>query len=321
MESVAEQVEQAACDACQNPYTVSGHADNLCPGCSAVFRAARTLLKHGVVREEEMIPTLVFARIAGRARDPRYADYYGSRVGTAEEDVLAGEHPALDVARWLDKVPVVQVRPLAVTAEKHPGTQVLKRVRIRTLSKHARSADVASSYEQLLEEEGAQWGENNHGGFSYDCLYGYLELVVAEGSELSKTVEIHGESRFREGLFCHPALHFPPPGVVEGVHEALKTRFADRLDLYGKGWPKTPSTLIPAFAAWHIAARADEKVPPASRARASQILNKYLLEPSGLLPLPESTWTSNNTVWRDVAQLWPRFVTLQQYAFFASHCA
>jgi len=209
----------------------------------------------------------------------------------------------------------VKVKPFAVSAEKHRGTEVLKRVLIRTISKKVKSHDVAESYRQLLVQEGAPWDENNHGEFAYDCLFGYLELEVAQGAEFSPLrVEGYGGDPLR-----HPAFHFPPPEIVEGLHEAMKTRFANRLDVYGKAQKKTPGTLVPAFAAWHVGAQADEEIPPASRPRVSRVLNRLLLRPCDLRPLPESSWTSDDTVWRDAAQLWPRFILIQNYAFYPSH--
>lgn len=273
------------------------------------------LLQQGITAEEELIPTLVFARIAGRAEDQHYEDHYASGYEPAEESVLSGNHPALDITRFVDRVPVVQVKPFVLSAERHPGTQVLKQVRIRTISKKVRSSDVAKSYEQLLEEEGARWDKNNHGGFSYNCLYGFLELAVTEGSELSP-LAVDG---FGEDLFRHPAFHFPPPEIVEGVHEAMKTRFENRLDFYGKAQKKTPGKLVPAFAAWHVGAKADEEVPPAARTRVSRVLNRHLLGPCHLRQLPESGSTSDDTVWRDAALLWPRFILIQHYAFYPSH--
>jgi hypothetical protein len=314
--SVADRRQQQTCSACQISYPNADQpGDELCPGCSAVFRAARTLITHEVVAEEELIPTLVFARISGRAQDEHYTEHYSSGYGPGEDVVLAGDHPSLEIVRFLDKVPIVRVRPFTVTAERHPGTQVLKQVRIRTLSRKVKSAGVARDYEQLLKEEGAQWTENNRGTFSYDCLLGYLELVVAEGSELSPQV-IEG---LGEDLFRHPGFHFPPPNIVEGTHAAMKTAFANRLDFYGKAHRKTPDKLIPAFAAWHVGERAGEEVPPAARPRVSMVLNRHLLEPCGLPQLPESTWDSADTVWRDAKQLWPRFINIQQYAFYPSH--
>jgi hypothetical protein len=182
--SLAEQHNPDACYACQNSSESAGdNDDGPCPGCRNVFQAARVLLQSGITAEEEVIPTLVFARIAGRAEDPHYTYHYRSGYEPAEETVLSGNHPALEITRFVDRVPVVQVKPFALSAERHPGTQILKRVRIRTISKKVRSSDVAKSYEQLLEKEGARWDENNHGEFAYDCLFGYLELQVAQGAE------------------------------------------------------------------------------------------------------------------------------------------
>jgi hypothetical protein len=316
MESVAEGHNSHTCSACQTTSEATHDSDNdLCPGCRNVFRAAEVLLRSGIVSEEELIPTLVFARIAGRAEDPHYEDHYRSGYEPAEESVLSGKHPALVITRIVERVPIVKVKPFAVSAEKHPGTEVLKQVRIRTLSKKVKSSDVAKSYEQLLEQEGARWDKNNHGDCSYNCLYGFLELAVTEGSKLSP-LAVDG---FGEDLFRHPAFHFPPPEIVEGVHEALKTTFANRLDLYGKAQKKTPDKLIPAFAAWHVGAVADVEVPPASQRRVAKVLNDHLLEPCGLTQLEENKSNSAELVWPNVRVLWPRFINIQQYAIYSSH--
>ena len=316
--SLAGQHNPDACNACQiTSKSADDRDDGLCTGCRNVFQAARVLFQSGIIAEEELIPTLVFARIAGRAEDPHYKDHYRSGYEPAEESVLSGSHPALEITGFVDRVPVVQVKPFVLSAERHPGTQVLMQVRIKTISKNVKSSDVARSYEQLLEQEGARWDKNNHGAFSYNCLYGFLELAVTEGSELSPFA-VEG---FGEDLFRHPNYHFPPPQIVEGVHEAMKRTFANRLDFYGKPKPhwKTPDKLIPAFAAWHVGGKVDEEVPPAARPRVSRVLNRHLLGPCHLRQLPESFWTSDDTVWRDVKVLRPRFINIQQYANYPSH--
>ena len=257
----------------------------------------------------------MFARIAGRAEDQHYKDHYRSGYGPAEESVLSGSHPALGITRFVDRVPVVRVKPFAVSAERHLGTQVLKSVRIRTLSRRVKSPEVAKSYEQLLKQEGARWDENNHGAISYDCLIGYLELVVTEGTQLSPNL-VEG---LGGDLFRHATFQFPPPEIVKGVHEAMQKTFVNKLDFYGKGNRKTPDKLIPAFAAWHVGGKADEEVPPAARPRVSRVLNRHLLGPCHLRQLPESFWTSDDTVWRDVKVLRPRFINIQQYANYPSH--
>ena len=314
--SLAEQHNVDACNACLISGASTGdNDDGLCTGCRNVFQAARVLFQSGITAEEELIPTLVFARIAGRAEDPHYKDHYGSGYEPAEGSVLSGSHPALEITRFVDQVPVVRVKSFAVSAERHEGTQILKSVRIRTLSRYVKSSDVAKGYEELLGEEGVQWNENFRGAVSYDCLYGYLELVVTEGSELSPTtVEDLGEDPFQ-----YPAFQFPPPGIVEGAHEAMKAAFDNRLDFYGKAHRKTPDKLIPAFAAWHVGGKADEEVPPVARPRVSRVLNRHLLGPCHLRQLPESSRTPDDTVWRDVKVLFPRFINIQQYANYPSH--
>jgi hypothetical protein len=314
--SLAEQHNPDACNACLISGASTGdNDDGLCTGCRNVFQAAKVLFQSGITAEEELIPTLVFARIAGRAEDPHYKNHYGSGYEPAEGSVLSGSHPALEITRFVDQVPVVRVKSFAVSAERHEGTQILKSVRIRTLSRKVKSSDVAKGYEQLLEQEGARWDKNNHGDFSYNCLYGFLELAVTEGSELSP-LAVEG---FGEDLFRHPVYHFPPPQIVKGVHEAMKRTFANRLDLYLKPQRKTPDKLIPAFAAWHVGGKADEEVPSASQPRVAKVLNHHLLEPCGLTQLGEKASNSAELVWRDVKVLWPRFINIQQYAFSSSH--
>jgi hypothetical protein len=316
MGSVAEGQNPHTCSACQTACEPTHDSDDgLCPGCRNVFRAAVVLLRSGIVSEEELIPTLVFARIAGRAEDQHYKHHNSSVYEPAEESLMSGTHPALEVTKFIDRVPVVRVKPIAVSAERHEGTQILKRVRIRTLSKKVKSYDVADSYRRLLEQEGVPWDENNHGEFAYDCLFGYLELEVAQGAEFSPLlVEGYGGDPLR-----HPAFHFPPPEIVEGVHEAMKRTFANRLDYYGKAQRKTPGKLVPAFAAWHVGAQADTEIPPAARPRVSSALNRHLLRPCGLRQVTVSSRNPDDLVWRDAADLWPRFVRIQHYAFYPSH--
>ena len=315
--SLADQHNLDACNACQNSSESAGdNADGLCTGCRNVFQAARVLFQSGITAEELLIPTLVFARIAGRAEDPRYKHHYRSGYEPAEESLMSGSHPALEVTKFVGRVPIVRVNPFAVSAERHPGTEVLKRVRIRTITKNkVAPLNVAKSYERLLEQEGARWDENNHGEFAYDCLHGYLELEVAQGAEFSPLlVEGYGGDPLR-----HPAFHFPPPQIAGDVHEAMRRAFANRLDVYGKGNKKGPRRLIPAFAAWHVGAVADVEVPSGSRRRVARVLNHHLLQPCGLTQLGEKNSNSAETVWQDVGVLWPRFINIQHYALYPSH--
>jgi hypothetical protein len=257
------------------------------------------------------MPTLMLARMFGDDSQTRHA--------------IVEKHPSLQLAEGTGDVPMVRLEPLAVSAEKHAGTQVLKQVRVRVLSQKVESEDVQEQYRQVLLEEGAQWGENNHGDISYDCLFGYLEVTVAAGGELTqRTVEGLGENPL-----SYPAFHFPPPEVVGGVFDGLlgsarrnKQRgFRPRLDIYGRSEKKqrTPKKLIPAFVAWHIGTQTGEKVPPRSAPAVARVLNENLLRPLGWKEIQERQIIPDDTVWRDVKDLYPRFVRLQQFIRFPSH--
>ena len=256
------------------------------------------------------MPTLMLARICA------------DDVGWQRE--IVEKHPNLEPAEGREDVPVVRLTPLAVSAEKHAGTQVLKQVRVRVLSKHVKSEDVRKEYREVLLEEGAQWEENNHGRISYECLFGYLEVTIAAGGELTpRVVEGMGENPL-----SHPAFHFPSPEVVAGVYEGLLGKdwgekqygFSSTLDLYGRSrkqrWPKK---LIPAFVAWHIGTNTGETIPRRSRSAVARVMNKNLLDPLGMTQLVEEQVNPDDTVWRDVQALFPRFVRLQQFIRYPSH--
>jgi hypothetical protein len=215
------------------------------------------------------------------------ARMFGDDTQTRRE--IVEKHPSLQSAEGTGDVPVTRLEPLAVSAEKHAGTRVLKQVRVRILSKHVKSQAVRTRYRQVLLEEGAQWAENNHGRISYECLFGYLEVIVAAGSELppSAVEGMGGDSL----TLRYPAFHFPPPEVVGGVYKGLlgtdwgkkQDGFASTLDVYGrsKNKERSPEKLIPAFVAWHIGTQTGEKIPPAARPAVARIMNEMLLPSLG----------------------------------------
>jgi hypothetical protein len=258
------------------------------------------------------MPTLMLARM--------FAD------ATERSREIVEQHPSLQVIEGRGDVPVVRLDPLAVSVERHTGTQILKQVRVRILSKRVKSEDVRQRYSQALLNEGVRWDENNHGRVSYECIFGYLEVTVAAGGELApQTVENLGD----HVVLSYPAFHFPPPEDVAGFCEVLlgsyrkgtRKGFSSMLDVYGKHPSKerTPEKLIPAFVAWHIGTQTGEKVPPSYRSAVAQIMNENLLPDLGMRPLQEKQTNPDDTVWRDVQALYPRFVRLQQFIRYPSH--
>ncbi len=247
---------------------------------------------------------------------------------TEQRREIVEKHPSLQVVEGREDLPVVRLEPLAVSVEKHPDTQVLKQVRVRVLSKHVKSENVRERYSQVLLEEGARWDENNHGRISYECLFGYLEVVIAAGAD--QLAPQHVEGMGGDSLtLSYPAFNFPPPKVVAGVYEGLlgsdwgsnQYGFSGRLDIYGKPKDKhrSPEKLIPAFVAWHIGTQTGEKIPPKSRSKVARIMNENLLPHLGMRQLAEEQTNPDDTVWRDVQALYQRFVRLQQFIRYPSH--
>lgn len=314
MGSTAAPNNAALCGGCRKPSSefVELDSDQLCRSCEAVLWAAMVLWEENITAEDEVIPTLVYARKMGSKR--------GSNVLTP--DPMIAHYPSMEVVRRIrGGVPIVRVLPLVVGGETHANAQVLERVHIQVLSKHVEAARVSEEYERVVTEHGARWERNNHGRFSYAGLVGpILQFSIEAGRELTpERVEgLGGDS------FSHPAWHFPSPDLVASVYKALlnsawghaSTSFKKALDLYGKAQPKTPERLIPAFVAWHLGAQtepnAGETVCPEARPRIARLLTRHLLDRcEDLRPIPDGSLCSGHVVWQDVAALWPRFVRLE----------
>jgi hypothetical protein len=328
--------EQPRCDGCLKPANgrlSKDEGDWLCRRCVAVLRAARVLLDKGIAGEDTIIPTLVFAKVAGGSQAWEALSQTGQLTGESQGLELVGimheangwRPPSLDddYAGWelvevSDGLPIVRVLPAVAKAEPHPGTKVLKQVRIQVLSKNVKPERIAAIYEQVLAEQGAQWKENSEGVFFYNYK-GFLGLTVAVGTGNLSPLTV--ESLDVDPLQW-PAYHFPPPVLVSRIYKSLlgslrprkgqpKAGFEYALDNYGKVQDKGADRIITAFVAWHVGEGPGARVPPKSRPRVARFLNKHLLEKSGLLQLPENSWSSSDAVWDDVERfLWYRFVRL-----------
>jgi hypothetical protein len=344
MESVTTAAHrEAVCSGCLKPSNklTASSGDQLCEKCKAVFLTAAVLLNEDITAEDTLIPTLVFAKIAGGS--PEYAalvkekeqasgleivrlmraadDWPPQRSQTPEEYaqtltdyVRTHEYSGWEFVRVIRDVPILRVRPLALIPEMHPGTQILKSVRIQVLSRRVKPCAVGDEYERVLNEQGAHWNENNHGLISYKATDGYLEMYVGTGGEVSPLM---AESLSNK-LLSWPAYNFPPPMLIAGIYENLLgvvhkrtgRGFAYDLDLYGKHDAHTTMArkIVHAFAAWHVGEGHRARVPPQSRTRVAGVLNRQLLNPDE--QLPEDTWLSSDKVWDDVEALSMRFVRL-----------
>jgi len=306
-----------------------------------VFSTAAVLLHEGITAEDTLIPTLVFAKIAGGSPEyaalvhakeqtsgfeivrlmraasdwpPRRSQTPAEYARTLTEYVRTHEYGGWEFVRVVHGVPILRVRPLALIPEMHPDTQILKSVRIQVLSRRVKPGAVRDEYERVLIEQGAHWHENNHGLISYQAADGYLEISAGTRGEVSPLM---AESLI-DKLLSWPAYNFPPPTLIAGIYKnvlgSVDKRnawgFAYALDLYGKpvAHTKMAKKIVHAFAAWHVGEGHPARVPPESRKRVAGVLNRQLLNPDERLP--EDTWLSSDKVWDDVEALSMRFVRL-----------
>jgi hypothetical protein len=344
MESVTPAAHgEAVCSGCLKPSNKLTHSagDQLCEKCRAVFSTAAVLLNEDITAEDTLIPTLVFAKIAGGS--PEYAALVKEKEQASGLEIVRLMHAADDwppqrsqtpaeyaqtltdyvrthgyggweLVRVVHGVPILRVRPLALIPEMHPGTQILKSVRIQVLSRRVKPGTVRDEYERILVEQGAHWHENNHGLISYQADDGYLEISAGTGDEVSPLM---AES-LSDKLLSWPAYNFPPPTLIAGIYKnvlgSVDKRnpwgFAYALDLYGKhvAHTKMAKKIVHAFAAWQVGEGHPARVPPKSRTRVAGVLNRQLLNPEE--QLPEDTWFSSDKIWDDVEALSMRFVRL-----------
>jgi hypothetical protein len=285
----------------------------LCEKCIAVVRAAVVLLNRGVADEATIIPTLVFAKIAGGSPGYTALDSASTPVNIPRlmheardrsAESAEGEYAGWDLMAVIDSVPIAHVQPLALKLEDHAGTTVLKRVEVQVISRRIKPETVMTRYERALRERGAEWSENNHGVISYGFNRGYLSMQLSSGEDLdASTVRSLGED-----FFQHPTFHFPAPSLVEGIYSCLlgsadkrnRHGFAYALDLYEKPLAKSPMRLILAFVAWHVGEGYDVERPRtiiADKQHVEQFVDRQVIE--SLEVSPDSPWLSSRKAWED----------------------
>jgi hypothetical protein len=330
---------------------VNHAGDRLCIWCRTVFWAATVLFEPEVGEEDVVIPTLAFAKYSagipeynklvageGGGGKPTPADLARVLLGAAmiSPGELERGYLGWDFVREVQGVPLIRVLPFTVFAEEHRGKQLLKQIRIQVLSKYAEPKDVRGCYERLLAERGVKWDDSASGCVSHNVWGSYLDVRIRPTDELiykdvaldRELIERHKDYFIRkaypesypsERLDDYP-YPYPSPRYIEASYKALRgllrstkpVGIAGALDLYGKPSNRTLDKLIPAFVAWHLGA---DVAPATRRPEIARTLNKHLLGPCDKETLPEDSWRSDDTVWRDAKELSKRFERLRGAGF------
>ena len=85
---------EAVCSGCLKPSNklTASFGDRLCEKCKAVFLTAAVLLNENITAEDTLIPTLVFAKIAGGS--PEYAALVEKRESASGLGIVRLMHSA-----------------------------------------------------------------------------------------------------------------------------------------------------------------------------------------------------------------------------------
>lgn len=273
-----------------------------------LLSAARALLSSGMRAEEEIIPTLVWAAKSWELEFLQSVTGRFSKAGQGSEKwadlkgQFAGALGAFEPIRVIDGVLVLRWVPIAVTGIIDQETRVTETILIDVRRRSAKPEDVVARYQEYLRQKGIPHGISR-GDVGFTVLDGVIRLSVRPEASWAYPM---GRSPARPR---REQLAFPEARLVQGMYAALKgsqdSRVKGRLFGREKGPPRKATNAILGTCAWYLGRRGQLIKNPSLRPNTGRILNRHLLEPSGLSPLAEGSWTSADTVWRDTEKLDP----------------
>lgn len=274
-----------------------------------LLRAARTLLSAGVTKEEEIIPTLVWAAKSWdlgilEALTDRFVE---AGEGTEEwvelKGRFAGALGAFESIRVVNGLLVLRWVPSAVTGVVDQETGVTETILIDVRRRSVKPEDVARRYQEYLRRK----------HISHEASQGSVGFAVSNGVI---RLSVHPEEPWAHPMGRLPKrvhreqLPFPPPQLVKcnyrGLRGSRRKGQGFGFTLFGRegGQPPKDNT-IPATCAWYLGRRGRLIEQPSLRPAAAHLLNARLLGPCGKQTLAEGTWTPSDTVWSTVKVVGP----------------
>jgi hypothetical protein len=282
----------------------SNGVDYICERCQAVLEVAERLLDNEVEDENEIITTLALAAYAGL-----------SWTDEAKQvpDQFRQEHPGLRFSRNVDGMTLFRMLPLSVEVIRYDGTEIPREIRIKVSSRVVKSEDLARYYEQVLAAERIPSEECPAGSVAWSTEDASLTITIKPGAEIHPVRAQHIATYPRGQIY-----RFPPISVIQAAYEALLGSFDSRtfrgyayaLGYHGRPqskWKRTETNIVACLACWFgeldTTARVAERRPRISRA-----LNRHLLSRYNMTQLPESSWTANRNLRRNVKVVGSQFM-------------
>jgi len=264
-----------------------------------LFWFAEVLLEADVT-EEEIVPTLAFARHAEMLwpiRDPE------ERAAAAHK--LVGRYPAFALIEVVNGVPVLKMKHAIVEVVRYHGSHLAKSIRIRILTRFAEPDEMARLYWDSCEQENLPRHQSSPGSLSWDFDREHLVVDVGPREEIHST-RLHGLSDYPQVR----RFAFPLDTVVRDLLRALLGQgqkknliFGDLLSDLGRSTRISPEATVTACVLWHLRG---ERTPNRVRREevAAEIVNRFLLEPLERNPV---TVSRNDASWRNAKKVSLRF--------------
>jgi hypothetical protein len=302
VETRFEPVETKPCASCLGPTeeVVKRQGIEICPSCNVSFWVAELLFDSDTT-EAEIIPTLALSERMGTLAEHRETKY---REAAARE--LLKEYPSVYPVKFLGGFPVVRFRAVIPEVIRYPYSNLVKRVRLNTLTRFIGEKEVADIYQDVLSREKLPVFGPSPGKIEWE--YRNFQLVVDVGA--LNDIEPYRLRDYSE----YPKTYrfsFPMPRVVAGLLRALLGRgqhknllFGELLGDYGRGTKQSPDKTIIACVLWRIRGKRGDRNTVSRKGNTAEIVNDLLLNVVEREPL---TTSKNVSAWRDAEKIANRF--------------
>jgi hypothetical protein len=297
-----EDVETKPCGSCHAPTegSVRRQGVEICDSCNALFWVAELLFDSDAT-EAEIIPTLALSERMGVLAEQRDTQ----KRETAARELLE-EYSSVDPVKFLGGFPVVRFRPVIPEVIRYPGSPLVKRVRLNTLTRFVEAKEVADIYRTVLAREKLPVVSTSPGKIGWE--YWNFQLAVDVGAR--DDIEPWRLHDFPE----YPQVYrfsFPMPRVVAVLVQALLGRgqkknllFGELLGDYGRGKDQGRDKTIIACVLWCIRGERGDRNRVSRKGDTADIVNDLLLDVVEREPL---TTSRNESAWRDAEKIADRF--------------
>jgi hypothetical protein len=271
---------------------------NVCRSCLTLLWFAEVLLESDAT-EAEIVPTLAFARHADALwtiRNPQ------QREAAAHQ--LVERYAALELVDVVSGVPMLRMKPAFVEVVRYEGSNLVKRIRIRVLSRFAEPRAMAELYWDICGREGLPRHKTSRGSLSWDSDRMHMVVDVGPREDIHPA-RLHQHADYPQVR----RFAFPLDAVVEELLRALLGQGQDKNLLFGallsdlgRKTGMSSEKAVVACVLWDVhGERSERGFTSIERSEeVADLISQLLLVP---LDKERITISRNDTAWRDALKV------------------